>query len=315
MILLNQLLKDFKTKITLGFVLLMCMICTSNKVLAQELNCTVQINYQQVTSVNADVFEKMQTAMWEFVNNQRWTKDQFKPEEKIDCQFFFNIDEALSNTQFKATVSVQATRPVYGTSYETTILNFIDKNVIFEYQEDQPMFFVENAYTSNLTSVLAFYSYLVIGFDYETFSKRGGEKYFDKANEISSYAQQAPPPYKTGWSTESKNSRYELIQDLTNTQFSPFRSYLYTYHRMGLDSFDQNQVKMRADVLKSLNEFRTIFQIKQQSMLLRIFFMSKMQELINIFSKATSTEKQKFLKFVEEMDSGNLSRYQKINKI
>ncbi len=280
---------------------------------AQELNCEVQINYQQISSINQDVFEKMQTAIWEFVNNQRWTNDQYKPEEKIVCNIFINLNEAISTTTFTATVSVQASRPIYGTSYETTILNFVDKNVIFEYQEDQPLYYVQNSYTSSLASLMGYYSYLILGFDYESFSKNGGSKYFDLANEITSYAQQAPEQFQKGWNVDAKNSRYELIQDLTNTQFSSFRDYLYVYHRIGMDQLEANPAAMRQKTLFILEKHRQIFQIKQQSMLLRIFFMSKSQELINIFSKGNSVEKQKFLKLVGEMDASNLTKYEKVN--
>ena len=306
MILLIQLQKS------LVYSLLILFFAFAPKfVFGQELNCNVKINYEQV-NVSADVFEKMELAITEFINSQRWTNDVFKPEERINCNIFININSANGTSSFESTMSIQASRPIYGTSYESSFFNFFDKNVGFTYQEDQPLYFVENAFTSNLTSVLAFYSYVILGHDYDTFSKMGGTRLYDKANETNSYAQQSP--YPKGWNVDDKNSRNEMIQDLTNTQFASYRNGLYLYHKTSMDNFQKNPGAVRANILKILEDQNKIFDVKQNSMLLRIFYMSKSIELVNIFSKANSVDKAKFLKLVGRLDPSNLTKYEKINK-
>ena len=305
------LLKLLQKKIIASFLVLTSTFC-SNILLAQELNCTVSLNYEQVNNVNQSVFETMENAIREFINNQRWTNDEFKIEEKINVNILINISSAPSQTSFKSTISIQANRPIFESTYETVLFNFIDKNGDFVYQPDQPLYFVENSYTSNLTSMLAFYAYIILGHDYDSFSDLGGSKYYEKAQEIASYAQQATG-IGSGWNRDDKRSRFEMIQDLTNNQFVSYRKNVYLYNRLSLDIFTKEPNKVRTNILKILDDHNKIFDVNPNSLLLRIFFMSKVQELINIFSKATPTEKQTFLKLVEKLDPSNLNRYQKIN--
>lgn len=277
---------------------------------AQELNCSVQVNSSQIQSSDKKIFETMQTAIREFMNNRKWTNDQFLNQERIECSLLITVSERSSD-EMKATIQVQGRRPVHKSSYYSTLLNFNDLDFTFRYLEYQPLDYNEQSHLSNLTSVLAFYAYIIIGLDYDSFSLNGGTPYFQKAQTIISNAQNAPDK---GWKAfEGTRNRYWLVENLLNPQFAPQREGWYKYHRLGLDMMADNVENGRKEVTESLDLEKKVYQEKPGSLLLQVFFNAKTDELINIYSQAFPDEKARVATLLSEIDPSNANKYQKIS--
>ncbi len=251
---------------------------------AQELNAQVAVNYQNVQTNETRVFTDMQKSFEQFLNNRKWTNDVFATEERINCNFVINIEEMPAIGTFQATVQIQSSRPVYNTSYQSLMLNFADRDWGFNYVESQPLEFNQNSFTDNITSILAFYAYIIIGLDYDTFSEMGGTPFFEKAQQIVSNAQQQGPGWDQFGSNRRRN-RYWLAENLLNPQMAPIRRSLYSYHRKGLDTFTQSEDDSRKNMLASLNEMQKIAKVFPQAILIISFFDAKNDELISVFSK------------------------------
>lgn len=277
---------------------------------AQELNCKVQVLSQQIQGTDKRVFTTLQTAIFEFMNNKKWTNDQFKLDERIDCSILINVTERPSTDQFVATIQVQSRRPVYKSSYNSVLLNYNDNDFQFTYLENQPLEFNENQFTTNLTSVLGFYAYLIIGMDYDTFSMNGGTTYLQKAQNIVNQAQNTS---ETGWRAfESNKNRYWLINNMLDAPFINIRECMYNYHRKGLDEMVSNKEGGRANILEALESLRKVHQARPLSFAMQIFFNAKSDEIINIFSGAFSDEKSKVVTLLNDIDPTNSNKYQKI---
>ncbi|MCK6650026.1 MAG: DUF4835 family protein [Bacteroidia bacterium] len=277
---------------------------------AQELNCKVQVLSQQIQGTDKRVFTTLQTAIFEFMNNKKWTNDQFKLDERIDCSILINVTERPSTDQFIATIQVQSRRPVYKSSYNSVLLNYNDNDFQFTYLENQPLEFNENQFTTNLTSVLGFYAYLIIGMDYDTFSMNGGTTYLQKAQNIVNQAQNTS---ETGWRAfESNKNRYWLINNMLDAPFINIRECMYNYHRKGLDEMVSNKEGGRANILEALESLRKVHQARPLSFAMQIFFNAKSDEIINIFSGAFSDEKSKVVTLLNDIDPTNSNKYQKI---
>jgi hypothetical protein len=277
---------------------------------SQELNCQVQVNSTQIAGTDKRVFTAMQTAIYEFMNNRKWTNETFKTTERIDCSILINITEALGNDEFKGTLQIQSRRPVYKTSYNSVLLNFNDNDIAFKYIESQPLDFVENTYLSNLTSILGYYAYLVIGLDYDSFALNGGTPYLQKALGVVNNAQNSG--YQ-GWKAfDSNKNRYWIINNMLDATFVPLRECMYTYHRKGLDLMADNKDTGRAIILESIKSLNQIHQIKPLSFSLQIFFIAKADEIVNIFSGAYSDEKTQLVTLLNEIDPTNSNKYTKI---
>lgn len=261
-----------------------CLMALTARLPAQELNANVRVNYQNVQTTETRVFEDMQQAFQQFLNNRKWTNEVFATEERINCNFVINIEKMPSIGNYEATVQVQSSRPVYNTSYETLLLNFADRDWQFQYVESQPLEFNLNNFSTNITSILAYYAYIVIGLDYDTFSELGGTEYFERAQQIVNNAQQQGPGWDQFGSNRRRN-RYWLVQNLLNQQMTPIRKGVYTYHLKGLDTFIQDEETSRRNILEALNEMQEIAKLFPQSILLISFFDAKNDEIINIFSK------------------------------
>jgi hypothetical protein len=282
----------------------------SMSVSAQELNCQVQVVSNQVQQSDRRIFETLQKAIYEFVNTTKWTNDQYQLTERIECSMFINITERVSADEFKATIQVQSRRPVYKTSYNTTLLNTNDQDFTFKYIEFQPLQFSEATMLSNLTSVLAFYSYMIIAVDYETFSPNGGEVYFQKALAIVNNAQGA---VESGWKQfESTNNRYWLIENFLNPRFKLMRDCYYKYHRLGMDVMTADMESGRRAITECLENIRKVRQDQQNAYLLRLWFNSKSDELVNVYSSAFPDVKAKVVAILSETDPGNIAKYKKI---
>ena len=277
---------------------------------AQELFCNIQVNASQIQTSDRKVFQTLQTAIYEFVNNTKWTSASIKNEERIECTFLINIKEKVSNDEFKASIQIQSTRPIYGTSYKSTMLNYLDNNFRFRYLEYQSLEFNENTHLSNLTSVLAYYVYIVLGLDFDTFSEYGGAPYFIKAQNIVNNAQNAR---EIGWKAfESDKNRYWLVHDLLDTRYEEIHNCYYRYHRVGMDMMSEKTDDARYEITEALEELRGIYRDNPSAFILKIFFDAKADEITKIYSEAFPNEQARIIKLLTEIDPANSAKYQAI---
>ncbi|MEP2773943.1 MAG: DUF4835 family protein [Fulvivirga sp.] len=279
---------------------------------AQELNCRVTINADQVQTTDRRIFKDMETAFSNFLNNTKWTSDIFETNEKIKCNLLITLQNPTSIGNYQATVQIQSARPVYNSNYESILLNFADRDWQFEYVESQPLNFNENIYTSNLTSLLAFYAYIIIAMDYDSFSQLGGGEFYRKALNIATNAQAANRP---GWNTlGSTRNRYWLIENLTNSQMQDIRVGLYEYHRLGLDTFEQSPDESRKTILSVLEKIRKVRKTYPNSIFVIAFLDAKSDELINIFSEGNIQVRRQAFDILAEIDPSKRNDYEKIIK-
>jgi hypothetical protein len=286
---------------------------------SQELNCSVQVllqlqkaSAQQETSADKKILQTLQQSVFEFMNNRKWTNDVFQQDERIECSVVISITEKPSADEFVGTIQVQARRPIYKSSFNSLLLNVVDKKISFKYIEYQPLEFSENSFMSNLSSVLAYYSYLIIGADYDSFSLEGGSPYFQKAQTIVSNAQSAS---EKGWkSSEDNQNRYWIVENILNSTFKPMRECVYKYHRLGFDAMSEDVNGGRSVVLQSLELLRKVHEYKPSSYNMQLFFLAKADEIINLFSQADPAEKSKVVELLNEIDPANTIKYNKINQ-
>jgi len=291
-------------------IILLIFIGAFKTSVAQELNCQVQVLSSQIAGTDKRVFESMRTAIFEFMNTRKWTNETFKIEERIDCSILINITEKIGTDEFRGTLQIQARRPVYKTSYNTALLNFNDNDIIFKYLESQPLEFVENTYTSNLTSILGFYAYYLIGLDYDSFSLNGGTPYLQKALAVVNNSQGSG--YQ-GWKAfDSNKNRYWLVNNMLDATFVSLRECMYNYHRKGLDVMAENKESGRAVILESLQELKKVHQVKPLSFSLQVFFIAKADEIVNVFCGGFSDEKARVVTMLNEIDPTNSNKYTKI---
>ena len=277
---------------------------------AQELNCEVTVLTPQIQSSDKKIYTTLQTAIYEFLNNTRWTNDQFTNQERIECSIQINISERISNDEFKGSIQVQTRRPIYKTSYYSPILNVNDENFQFRYVEFQTIEFNESGANPSLAAILAFYAYLIIGTDYDSFSPSGGSVYMQKAQTIVANQQNSP---ERGWRAfESDRNRYWLAENFNNPVFKPIRDLLYNYHRKGLDIMSDNKDDAITAVAQSIEGLRPLFVDKPGSFLMQTILFAKVDEIINIFSGAFPEVKVKVMNTLNEIDPANGTRYQAI---
>jgi Domain of unknown function (DUF4835) len=289
------------------------LLLLSASTFAQEILCNVKVIDNQIQLTDKKIFRTLEQAIAEFINNRQWTTEKVQPNERIECnlQIILSSYDVKSN-HFAGTMQIISRRPVYGTSYNTTIFNILDENIAFDFAEFQPMNFNENSYSSNLTSLLGFYAYYLIGLDYDSFGLLGGTPYFNKALQIANNAQQGSGV--AGWQPFERNlrSRYNLIDNILNERFRPIREAYYTYHREGLDQLSKNPEEARKKIFSSLEMVRTVFKIAPNTVMLIMFFEAKTDELINIYKNAPATEKPKAIEILSEINVANISKYEKI---
>jgi hypothetical protein len=303
-----------RKKIIIAFSFIALALQTS----AQEIQARLTVVTSQIsTQTDKKVFQTLQTALTNFLNNRRWTNDVFQSGEKINCNFLLNLDKDLGNNIYKGKLTVQAARPVYNTTYDSPIMNFLDDNVTFRYIEFQPVEFNENRVqgndplAANITAVLAFYVNLILGFDYDSFSPRGGDAYFQKAWNIVNNA----PENKDigGWkSFESLRNRYWLAENLNNNRFALIHDALYAYYRSGMDLFFDNEEAGRNGILNCLNFLSTINTENPNSMILQFFFQGKSTELVKVFSKANADQKGRARELLTRLDITNAQAYKEL---
>ncbi|MCW0484876.1 DUF4835 family protein [Gaoshiqia sediminis] len=277
---------------------------------AQELRCNISISSTKIQGANRNIFRTMQADLYEFMNNRKWTDHVYSMEERIECNIFIQLDEQISSDEFKGSMTVQLRRPVFNSSYETTLLNIRDKDFQARYVEFQPLEFNETSNQNNLTSLMAYYAYILIGMDYDSFSPEGGTEYFQKAQQLVNNSQNAREP---GWKAfESERNRYWLVENLLNRSYAPFRQCIYRYHRMGLDQMSDRVEEGRMEMAESLKLIQRVFRMRPSLYILQIFFDAKADEMVNVFSGSYPDEKNRILAILNEVDPSNGSKYEKI---
>lgn len=281
---------------------------------AQEFQCSVTVQSASVQGTNKQIYENMRNALNDFMRAQIWTNDKYDTKERIECSFNFNITEQISSNEFKGVLTVQLRRPVYGSAYTTTMFNMQDNDVQFRYNEGQPLTYNESSYDSdNLVPLLAFYSYFMLGLDYDSFSPNGGSDYFKKAETIVNQAQSSQ---YAGWkSYDGTKNRYWLINNMLDDNHKTFRLSVYKYHRDGLDIMSENVEQGRTAIYECMEDLKKVKQrASRNAYLLGLYFTAKADELVGLFSESPAIEKTKIVEILSSADPGNISKYQKINE-
>ncbi len=298
----------FILTVTVFFMLL-------NSVSSQELQARVSVVASRVSSsVDKKIFTTLQTELNNLLNSRKWTNDQFQANEKIECSFILNIETALEANVYKATLSIQAARPVFNATYNTALVNFIDADVSFKYAEFQPVEFNENrvqgtdAAASNLTAVFAYYAYMIIGLDYDSFAPKGGDVYYRKAQNIVNNAPEGKNI--SGWRVfDGSRNRYWLNENVINNRYNIMHDVIYSYYRSGLDKMYDAEPEARVNVLQSLTQLSAFKKENANTMIVDFFMQGKVQELIGIFKKAPGEQKIKAVELLSDLDIINASRY------
>jgi hypothetical protein len=285
---------------------------------AQELQAKFTVMAARVsTQVDKKIFQTLQTTLTNFVNNRKWTTDAFQPQEKIRCNFLLNIDQELGNNLYKATLTVQAARPAFGTSYLSPIVNFQDNEVVFKYIEFQPVEFNENRVqgadpmVANLPAVVAYYVNLIVGMDYASFALRGGDPYFQKAQSIVNNAPEGGQI--SGWKAfDGLRNRFKLVEGLVDNRFALMHDAIYAYYRSGLDAFFEREKDGRNGIFNALNYLNTVARENPNSMIVQFFFQGKGSELVKIFSKADGELKTQAKDLLTRLDISNTNLYKEL---
>ena len=294
---------------------LICFVLILQYCKAQELRARVNVISNRIGSnVDKKTFLTLQTALNDFINNRKWSADNFTPAEKIDCSFLLNLEPGTDINVYKASLTIQSARPVFNSAYSSPIINFQDNDIAFKYVEFQQLEFNDNrvsgtdALVSNLTAVIAYYINLVLGFDYDSFSQRGGDLYFQKAQNIVNNAPEGRNI--TGWkSFDGTRNRYWLTENLLNSRYTIIHDAYYNYYRAGLDNMYDNEAKARSQVLNVLSLLNTYNTDNPNTMILQFFLQGKSEELIKLFSKASPPDKARALEYLQKLDISNASKY------
>lgn len=282
-------------------------------VCAQELNCRVSVLSQQVQLSDKRVFTTLETAVREFMNNTRWSSDQFKRDERIECNMTFNITKYVQPDEMSGTLQIQVRRPVFNTNYGSVLLNFMDEDISFRYLEYQPIEFSEAAFVSGLASLLGYYAYVILAMDYDSYAPEGGTFFWQKAQQVVQNAQQDAAK---GWKANDipPRNRFWLTENYLNPVFKPLRDANYKYHRLGMDNMYNKMEIGRASVMESLQLLQQLNKQRPASYNMQVWFNAKADELVNIFKQASPTEKAQLLQILGEIDPTNSNKYNKINQ-
>jgi hypothetical protein len=290
------------------FTLLACYVSMS--ALAQELDAKVRLTTPKLQLVDPKVFNTLEQTIQDFLNNTRWTDDDFSDEERIECNVQINITEELNEQNFKADIAIQSLRPVYGADYKTALLSMVDKDVIITYEEYQQLEDSRDIFNDNLSSVLTFYAYLILGYDYDTFSELGGDQYFRVAQGVINTIPPGVQGQDRGWSSlGQKNNRYWIIENMQSPKMRPYREAMYKYHRLGLDLMHSDPEQGLANMLDALTTTDDVRSSYPNTIALQIFTNAKSDEIIEIFKGADRSEKSKVMQVMRKLDIANASKY------
>ena len=294
---------------TRGFFIFL-LITSSFYSSAQELDCKINVNADQIATQDRRVFQDMEIAFAQFLNSRKWTTDAYQPEEKIKCNFNFTINSMPNIGSFEATVQILSARPIYNSNYESIMLNFADRDWSFDYVESMPLDFNENSFTNNLTSLLAYYANIILAMDYDSFGELSGTPYYQLAQNV---VTNATPSGRPGWtSLESNRNRFWFIENLTNQQMLNLRKGFYTYHRKGLDIYQENKDEAQQNIVQVLKDIREIRILNPNSIVIISFLDSKADELVNIFSEGNPQVRREAYNILAEIDPRRRDKYNKI---
>ena len=288
-----------------AILLLLCGFTAS----AQELNCTVQVNYSMITDANPQIFKTLEKSLTDFINNTRFTTRNFSRNERIECSMVFTVT-AYKNNGFNTSLQVQSLRPVYNSTYASPVFNFNDKDANFNYNEGQNLTYNPNTFDSNLISLVAFYANMIIAFDADTFSEKGGTDYYQVAQGIATVAQGGG---YSGWSQQDGNqSRYFLVNDVLSSTFEPYRETLYEYHRNGLDLMADDQKKAKENIIGAIDTLAQLYKVRPNAFLTRVFFDAKANEIASMFSGGPNVSVSKLVDNLNRISPLNASKWSQI---
>jgi hypothetical protein len=291
-------------------ILLFVFALTAQMAFSQEFICQVSINTAKIQSSDKHKYETLQKALYEFINNRKWTNYQYKNEERIECSILFTLDDPGASSDLTGTLNVQLRRPVYKTSYNTVLFNYIDKEIQFTYNENEPLDYVENTFVSSLTSIVGYYLNIFLALDADSYSMKGGGEYLTKANAIVNVCQNR---VEKGWKAfESQRNRFWLVENIQNGAYSKIREFWYKYHRLGLDVMSDNVENGRQAITESLELLQQLNREKPGLFFVSLIVQAKADEIINIYSKASPADKTKVTNIMRELDPSNASKYQVI---
>jgi hypothetical protein len=281
---------------------------------SQELNCQVSVESDaklELNSTELEIIKQMKQSIYDLMNNTQWTKDNFKTEERINCNIQIQLKTNPSSGVYTGFIQVQSTRPAFNSNYNTVLFNFQDDDMAISFSRNTVLTYAQNQFRDNLSSILAFYAYFIIGMDYDSFSSKGGTPYFNEAQQIVSNAQSSGAP---GWkaSESGKRNRFWLIDNILQPVFDPLRECNYMYHRKGIDMMYDNKVEAKKSLLAALNKLSPVVQTRPNTVNVINFLNAKITELKNILSDSEMKEKTDFVNLLKKLDSGNSSKYQEI---
>lgn len=292
------------------YILLLLICLTPIYSYTQELNSKVLVNTEKLQSSEKLLFEEMESSIEQFLNNQIWTGDKFNTQEKINCNFIINIINEPSSNQYEATVQILSSRPIYNSSYETILLNHGDREWIFEYFPSQTIEFVENGFNDNLTSLLSFYAYMIIGIDYDSFEEKGGEESFKLAWKILNTSQNSG--YK-GWDQfGSRKNRYWICENFLNPEFEGVRKAIYSYHIKGMDKLYLDPIESRSTIMGDINSLNDVNKKNFNSAIVNLFIDAKADELTKIFKGGSLNERRQVFNLLSEISPSNIDVFNKI---
>lgn len=277
----------------------------------QELRCNIQLITTKIPGTNKQVFQTLQGAITEFMNNTAWTNYKFSMNERIECNMLFNLTEMKGSDQYLGTLQVQARRPVFNSSYNSVIFNYVDNDLDFRYVEFEPLEFSETSYLSGLTSILAYYAYIILGIDFDSFGLLSGTEMFQRAEKIVNNAQNAAEKGWRGSESSSRRNRYWLINNILNPDFKPIREFLYNYHRLGLDEMYDKMFEARSNMMESLVLLQEVYRNRPEPFMhfLQVVLDAKSDEFVNVFRESTDEEKRRVLNILNEVDPTHKEKY------
>ena len=290
-------------------VLLTIAVIAIPKLYSQEINATFQVVAPRVQIANKDILVTLQNSLQQFINNRKWTEENISSTEKVNMTLFINID-AWDNDKFQGNSQLQVTRPVYGSNYKTTVLQFNDEDVGFNYREFENLEYQENMNMNDLTTLMAYYVYIALGIEHDSYGLLGGSKYYAKAQNLVNLMTNKP-----GWNQgdgKGFRNRFYLAENLNSPRFKEFRELNYQYHRDGLDQFYEDPIKGRKKITESLQKISETAQTNRNSLLQKLFFTTKWPEIVEIFKEGTTAEKTIIVRLLKDLDPTNMQRYEKI---
>ena len=280
-----------------------------------EINASVRVSTPQLQNTDRKVFDQLEVALKEFINNTKWTQDAYEPEERLECNFIITVSEEVGSNTFKAELAVQSVRPVFGSGYKTPLISHLDRDFVFSYDQNQPIEFLPNsADNQNLPAMVAFYIYIMLGLDYDSFSLYGGDQHLLAAQQIVTNIQNqpsAPPGWKPGDGGKNRN-RYWVVENLLNPRVKPYRAAMYTYYRKGLDAFTTNMEQGKTQVLAALEEVDKVNVAYFNSMIVQMFANAKRDELVEMWKIGPRAQRDRVVQIMSKIDPANGQRYREI---